>query len=167
MMRWVEHATYMEKMRNTFRDFAQNLKERDHLGNLDTDTDGRTISTRILEVLFFPKRRFRKEQSAPIFGWRWGLVILMTGKKVPERCSSLHPSEKELPERCSGMLSQKYPYILHTVEAGCGLNLSGLVQWQAQVNSHEHLDSINIWNMTSSMKSVTQRILCLSKQSVW
>jgi hypothetical protein len=110
MMRWVEHATYMEKMRNTFRDFAQNLKERDHLGNLDTDTDGRTISTWILEVLFFHKRRFRKEQ----IGWRWGLVIPMTGKKVPERCSSLHPSEKELPECCSGMFCHKNTPISYT-----------------------------------------------------
>jgi hypothetical protein len=31
----------------------------------------------------------------------------MAGKKVPERRSGLHPSEKELPERRSGAFSHK------------------------------------------------------------
>jgi hypothetical protein len=35
------------------------------------------------------------------------LVILMPGKEALERCSGLHPSEKELPEHCSGVFHYK------------------------------------------------------------
>jgi hypothetical protein len=40
-------------------------------------------------------------------------VISMAGKKkVPERRSGLHPSEKELPERRSGAFRHKLPLVL-------------------------------------------------------
>jgi hypothetical protein len=46
-----------------------------------------------------------------------GLVIPMPGKKVPERCSRLCPSEKKLPKRrCSTKLTVYImPYFYHSV----------------------------------------------------
>jgi hypothetical protein len=42
------------------------------------------------------------------FGWRGGcLSYNEPGKKVPEHCSGLHPSETELPEQCSGAFHHK------------------------------------------------------------
>jgi hypothetical protein len=42
-MRWVRHATYMEKMKNIYKTLNGNMKERAKLGNLDID--GRVLNT--------------------------------------------------------------------------------------------------------------------------
>jgi hypothetical protein len=38
---------------------------------------------------------------------RWGLVMLILGKEIPERCFGFNSSEKELTEQHSGAFHQK------------------------------------------------------------
>jgi hypothetical protein len=60
----------------------------------------------------FLKNKVPERLEWPKICPRWGLVMLILGKKIPECCFGFNPSEKELTEQHSGAFHQKIPLVL-------------------------------------------------------